>query len=84
MCKLQDELIRRWTIDNINKTESYEFQRVKIGDKVYLHQPPQPFTKRRITVEASPYVVVDRHNGNYIIQRGENPALKVQRKDIIL
>ena len=82
--KLQDELIRRWTIDNINKTESYEFQRVKIGDKVYLHQPPQPFTKRRLTVEASPYVVVDKHNGNYIIQRGEEPPLKVQRKDIIL
>ena len=82
--KLQDELLRRWTIDNINKTESYDFQRIKVGDKVYLHQPPQLFSKRRLTVDASPYVVIAKHNGNYIIQRPNETPLKVQRKDITL
>ena len=83
--KLHDEIVRRIVMKNLDTIESPSFD-INVGAIVYLYAPKQLFEKRRNTVESSPYVVIARNKGNYIIRRLNDetaPPITVQRKDIV-
>ena len=83
--KLQDEIVRRWTVENYNLLDTPYFTSIQPGTLVYLYAPKQIFEKRRSNVESTPYVVIESHAGNYIIRNIETGQQKtVQRKDFIL
>ena len=65
--KLQHEFMRRIQAYNTNVFDTINDE-FKKGDIVYVYQPPQPFGKRRNTVEDYPYVIVDNHGGRYTLR----------------
>ena len=84
--RLQDEIVRRWTIANYNIMDKPAFQFADEGSIVYLYAPKELFEKRRSSVEPIPYRIIARNSGNYIIQRidGTGEPITVQRKDFVV
>ena len=80
---LQDEFIRRVMSQNV--THAKDSRTVKVGDKVYLHQPRALGLKRRNNVEDDPYVVTEIQRGTYKLSNKRNGSIKTARRgDFIL
>ena len=83
--KLHDEIVRRVVMKNLDTIESPSFD-INVGAVVYLYTPKQLFEKRRNAVESTPYIVIARNKGNYVIGRVDDASAiptTVQRKDIV-
>ena len=80
---LQDEFIRRVMSQNV--THAKDSRTVKVGDKVYLHQPRALGLKRRNNVEDDPYEVIYVQHGTYKLSNKRNGSIKTARRgDFIL
>ena len=82
---LQDEFIRR--LMSMNQSNAIYSRNVRVGDKVYLHQPRMLGLKRRNNVEDDPYVITEiLAGGQYRLQNTRDKSIvKVARRgDFIL
>lgn len=92
---LQDALVRKWTVQNYNLTNSWEFTYIQPGMFVYLAQKKSRLNndKPRNTVEDIPYKVLECKRGSYKIQQVlkgtheidiSKQPINVQRKDFVV
>ena len=85
--RLQEEIVRRWTIDNIKIVESLAVTSIKPGTRVWIVQPIAQLTsgKRRNTVEDYQYIVTERQGAKYHVFCPITGVIKwVYRNDIVL
>lgn len=68
---LQNEIMRRIISQNIATTNTFEYKRILPGELVYLHKPHVFGEKRRANVEDTPYRVVGRRRGGFVLKNAE-------------
>ena len=74
---VQQEYIRRVSAGNASKFDELSTA-FKVGDLVYIYQPPSPFIKRRNSVMDDVYRVLDVRGGRYLLENTRTLE-KIQR-----